>query len=63
METYNKITTLETQINKQEQCSRRNCVLLHGITHDIAVKTIFENINDIIITIDDIDRPHSLQDQ
>ena len=52
----------EKQTDRQEQCSRRNCNLLHGIpeskgevTDDVAVKTICENINDNIITVDDID--------
>ena len=60
MEIYNKITLLEKKIDKQEQYSRRNCVLLHGITDDIAAKAIFENINGIIITIDDINRSHKI---
>ena len=64
---HDKIAILENQIGRQEQYSRRNCILLHGIpeckcedTDDVAVKTICENINDNIITEDNIDRSHSI---
>ena len=60
MEIYNKITLLDKKIDKQEQYSRRNCVLLHDITDDIVAKAIFENINGILITIDDINRSHKI---
>ena len=63
---YDKIT-LEKQIDRQEQYSRHNCILLHGIpeskgevTDDTAAKTICENMNDIIITVNDIVRSHRI---
>ena len=64
---HDKIAILEKQIDRQEQYSRRNCILLHGIpeskgevTDDVAVKTICENMNDNIITVDDINRSHRI---
>ena len=64
---HDKTAVLEKQIGRQELYSRRNCILLHGIpeckcedTDDDAVKTICENINDNIITVDNIDRSHSI---
>ena len=62
---HDEIAILEKQIDRREQYLRRNCILLHGIpeyngevTDDVAVKTICENINDNIVTADDIDRSH-----
>ena len=53
-----KITILEKQIDKQD--SRRNCILQHDIPESKGEvtddKTICENINDDIITVDDIER-------
>ena len=52
------------QIDKQEQFSKRNYILMHGMTQSkgevtdyITVKTICENINDNIVAVDihDID--------
>ena len=64
---HDKIAILEKQIDRQEQYSRRNCILLHGIpeskgevTDDVAVKIICENMNDNIITVDDINRSHRI---
>ena len=64
---HDEIAILEKQIDRQEQYLRRNCILLHGIpecngevTDDVAVKTICENINDNIVTVDDIDRSHRI---
>ena len=63
------LAILEKQIDRQEQYSRCNCILLHGIpectgevTDDVAVKTICENINDNVmaITVDDINRSHRI---
>ena len=55
---HDKIAILEKQNDRQQ---------LHGIpeckgevTDDGAVKTIFENINDNIITVDDINRSHRI---
>ena len=64
---YGKIIISEKQIDKQEQHSRRNCILLHDIAKikgdvvdDIAVKTICKNIIDNIVTVDDINRSHRI---
>ena len=64
---HDKIAALKKQIDWQEKNSRRNCILLYGIpeckgevTDNVAVKTICENINDNIITVDDIDRSHRI---
>lgn len=53
-------------IDKMEQYSRRNCLLLHGVrensnedTDDIVVKTISENL-DIDIQKEDLDRTHRI---
>ena len=54
---HDKIDVLEKQSD--------NCLLLYAtpyckgeVTDDVAIKTICENINDNIITVDDIDRSH-----
>ena len=53
MKMHDKIAILKKKIDRYEQYSRRNCILLEGIpeskgevTDDVAVKRIFENIND-----------------
>lgn len=63
-----KVTCFEKQIDKKEQNSRCNCILLHGIpeskgevTYNITLKTICENINGNIITVDNIDRSHRIR--
>ena len=63
-----KVTCFEKQIDKKEQNSRRNCILLHGmpeskgeVADNITLKTICENINGNIITVDDIDRSHRIR--
>ena len=64
---HDKVAILERQINRQEQYSRRNCILLHDIPEskgefndDVAVKKTSETINDNIITLDDITRSHAI---
>ena len=59
---YKKIAFLENS-----SYSRRNCILLHHIpenkdevTDDVGAKTICKNINDNIITVDDIGRSHRI---
>ena len=49
---HDKIAILEEQIDRQEQYSRCNCILLHGIpeskgefTDNVEVKTICENMS------------------
>lgn len=61
-----KIEKLEKSIDAQEQYSRRNCLLIHGIsesdnenTDDIVMKTVQENM-EITVSINDIDRTHRI---
>ena len=56
--------SLEQKIDKQEQYSRRNCVLVHALpenktenTDDVVISTISNHLN-IVISQDDIDRSH-----
>ena len=70
LEMHGKIAILEKQIDKQEQYSRCNCILLHSIleykrevTDNVPVKTTFENKNVNIITVDDIDISHKIGKQ
>ena len=63
MKTQEKLSILDIQIDRQEQYSRGNCILLHGIpeckgevNNDIAINSICQNINENITTVDDIDR-------
>ena len=60
----NKIETLEKSFDSQEQYSRRNCLLVHGIeekegeqTDKVIIDTAAEKMN-IAITSDDLDRSH-----
>ena len=64
---HDKIVILEKQIDRHKQYSRCNCILLFGIPEyigevndDVAIKTICENVDDKIITVDDIDRSHGI---
>ena len=59
-----KVSKLEKQADQQEQYSRRNCLLVHGIkevreeaTDDMIIETISKNL-DIDITPHDIERSH-----
>ena len=54
---FSKIIISAKQIDKQEQHSRRNWL---EVADDIAVKKICKNINDNIITVDDINRSHRI---
>lgn len=61
-----KIEDLERKVDRQEQYSRRNCILIHGIpespnedTDTKVIDTIKEHL-DISITEEDIDRSHRL---
>ena len=61
-----KVSKLEKQADQQEQYSRRNCLLVHGIkevrseaTDDIIIETISQNL-DIDIAPHDIERSHRI---
>ena len=61
-----RIEELENKIDRQEQYSRRNCILIHGIaenkeenTDQQAIDFINENL-DIRIDETDIDRSHRI---
>ena len=67
---HDKIAILKKKIDRYEQYSRRSCILLDGIpeskgevTDDVAVKKFFENINDNIIFVADIDRSQKIGTQ
>lgn len=60
------VNVLNKQIDKQEQYSRRNCLLIHNVgeqenedTDQLAIDTINQNMNETI-TLNDIDRTHRL---
>ena len=62
----NKIETLEKSFDNQEQYSRRNCLLVHGIeekegeqTDKVIIDTVVEKMN-MAITSDDLDRSHRI---
>ena len=52
----NKVATLEKEADDQEQYSRRNCLLLHGIDEDQDESTDVKVIN----SASDIDRSHRI---
>ena len=61
-----RIDKLENFVERQEQYSRRNCLLVHGIAEtndenmdDIVLKTINEKL-DVAITENEIDRSHRI---
>ena len=65
-EMSSKIENLEKSIDYQEQYSRRNCLLIHGIyesdgenTDDIVINTVQDNMK-ITVSINDIDRTHRI---
>ena len=56
-----KVENLEKEIDKHEQCSRQNCLLVHGIvetddkvTDDLVIETISMKMN-IEISLADLD--------
>lgn len=62
----NKINELENEIDKQEQYSRHNCILIHGIpenvyevTDECVIKTIAEH-RVVKISVEDINRSDRL---
>ena len=61
-----KVDDLSEVVEKQEQYSRRNCLLLHGIhekkqenTDELCIKAINDNL-DLDINNRDIDRTHHI---
>ena len=61
-----KIENLEKKVDRQEQYSRRNCILIHGIeekndenTDNVVVEMINDNLG-VNITENDLDRSHRL---
>ena len=61
-----RIDKLEHLVDRQEQYSRRNCLLVYGIvetndknTDDLVLKTINEKL-DMEITENEIDRSHRI---
>ena len=63
------VAELVKQADNQEQYSRRNCLLVHGLfettlenTDDLVI-TMFKNNMDIEIFSDDIDRSHRIGKQ
>ena len=60
----NKNGEIEQQIDRQEQYSRRNCLLIHGIeerrhkVNDELVNQTIKSEMDIDIDVKDIDRTH-----
>ena len=65
-EMSSKIENLNKSIDDQEQYSRRNCLLIHGIsesdgenTDDIVINTVQDNMK-ITVSINDIDRTHRI---
>ena len=61
-----QVGDLDQKIEKQEQYSRRNCLLIHGVTEnkdentDDVVLSIFKDEMDIEIFTDDLDRTHRI---
>ena len=61
-----KIEKLERTVDRQEQYSRRNCLLLHGITEgerentdDLVLETLNEKMH-VDLMPSDIDRTHRI---
>ena len=61
-----QVGDLDQKIEKQEQYSRRNCLLIHGVAEnkdentDDVVLSIFKDEMDIEIFTDDLDRTHRI---
>ena len=61
-----RIKELEEKVDKQEQYTRRNCLLIHGIkeeenenTDDLVIQTIKEDLHEDITQLD-LDRSHRI---
>ena len=64
-----RVETLEKESDDQEQYSRRNCILVHGleenkeeITDDLVASFIKDKMN-IDLSVNDIDRSHRMGEQ
>ena len=61
----NTVKNLENQLDRQEQYSRRNCILIHGITKtqdentDISLRTINEHL-ELELTEKELDHTHRI---
>ena len=63
------VKNLENQLDYQEQYSRRNCILIHGLTEtqdentdDISLRTINEHL-ELELTEKELDRTHRINNQ
>ena len=61
-----RVGKLESLVDRQEQYSRRNCLLVHGIEEtndenkdDLVLKSIYEKLG-VDITENEIDRSHRI---
>ena len=61
-----KVEDLEKKIERQEQYSRRNCIIIHGLkeeknesTNDKVVKLFREELNEGVL-LEDLDRTHRI---
>ena len=64
MDAINKIVSLEQKIDKQQQYSRRSCVLVHSLPEnktekadDIVISTVSKHL-DIVISEEEFDSSH-----
>ena len=62
-----KVQDLEKKMERQEQYSRRNCTLIHGLkeemdesTNDRVLKLFTEELNESVL-LADIDRTHRIR--
>ena len=61
-----KIKKLERIVDRQEQYSRRNCLLLHGVaegerknTDDLVLETLYDKLH-VDLTLSDLDTTHRI---
>ena len=61
-----KVEDLENKMDRQEQNSRRNCVLIHGLkeeknesTDDRVLELFREELNEVILLVD-LERTHRI---
>ena len=62
-----KVEDFEKKIERQEQYSRRNCIIIHGLkeeknesTNDKVVKLFREELNEDVLS-EDLDRTHRIE--
>ena len=62
----NKNGEIQQQIDRQEHCPRRNCLLIHGFEkrrHDVTDEVVIQTIKskmDIDINVKDTDQTHQI---